>query len=406
MFRLNDTHLMIQDMFRQYMMKEIEPVINAVEDGEVPVFDPLRRMVETLGIRAQVESMDLSRPAPALAGAREKREPDPDNPMEGMEIVAGNLLIKELARVSPGAAMSFGVTTGLAGGTILGKGTPEQKRAFGLPLLMLDQIGAWCLTEPGAGSDALGSMRTTAVEDGDFFVLNGSKTFITNGPVADVFVVYAKLERGGAGKEIQNFIVLREDPGLSTGKPFEKMGMKASPTSEVFFEDCRIPRDRLIGGAREKKSRDHVKEGLATERSGLPAMALGVIERCFEIAVRYARERSQFGRPIIEFQLIQSRLARMYVALENVRNIFLKTIEQTIYGGLTRLDVCAGKIYSSEMATWVANEAISILGGYGYMREYVIERLARDAKLLEIGAGTAEMQILTMGEELATNWRP
>jgi hypothetical protein len=404
MFRFNDTHLMIQDMFRQYMMKEIEPIIDKIEDGEIPAFDPLRRMVETLGIRSQVESMDLDRPV--MSGAREKREPDPNDPLEGMEVVAGNILVKELSRVSPGMAMSFGVSTGLAGGTILGKGTLEQKETFGLPLLKLDKIGAWCLTEPGAGSDALGSMRTSAVEDGDSFVLNGSKTFITNGPVADIFVVYARLDRGSAGKEIQNFIVLREDPGLSTGNPFDKMGMKASPTSEIFFDDCRIPRDRLIGGARERKSRDHVKEGLATERSGLPAMALGVIERCFEIAVRYAKERSQFGRPIIEFQLIQNRLARMYIAQENVRNSFFRTMEQTIYGGLTRLEVCAGKIYCSEMATWVANEAISILGGYGYMREYVVERLARDARLLEIGAGTAEMQILTMGEDLATTWKP
>jgi hypothetical protein len=132
-------------------------------------------------------------------------------------------------------------------------------------------------------------------------------------------------------------------------------------------------------------------------------MSLGVIERCFEIAVRYARERQQFGRPIVDFQLVQGRLARMYVAMENVRNIFLKTLYQTIYGGLTRLDVCAGKLYCAEMAAWVANEAISILGGYGYMREYVVERLARDAKLLEIGAGTTEMQIVTVGQEIAAS---
>jgi len=404
MFEFNETHLMIQDMFRQYMTKEIEPLIDDIEDGKIPVFEPLGRMVETLGLRSQMDGIDLSRPA--MGGSREKRTPDPNNPMEGMEVIAGNILIKEMSRVSPGMAMSFGVSTGLAGGTILGKGTLEQKKAFGLPLLKLDKIGAWCLTEPGAGSDALGSMRTTAVEDGDSFVLNGAKTFITNGPVADIFVVYAKLVRADGGKEIQNFIVLREDPGVSTGTAFHKMGMKASPTSELFFDECRIPKDRLVGGSLEKKDRGHVKEGLATERSGLPAMSLGVIERCFEISVKYAKERTQFGRPIIDFQLIQNRLARMYIALENVRNIFLKTMYQTIYGGLTRLDVCAGKLYSSEMATWVAHEAISILGGYGYMREYTIERLARDAKLLEIGAGTAEMQILTMGEELATNWRP
>jgi alkylation response protein AidB-like acyl-CoA dehydrogenase len=244
-------------------------------------------------------------------------------------------------------------------------------------------------------------MRTVAREDGESFVLNGSKTFITNGPMADIFVVYAKLDRKGSDREIQNFIVLRDDPGLVTGKPFAKMGMKASPTCEVFFDDCRIPRDRLVGEGRERKDRDHVKEGLSNERSGLPAMALGVVERCFDIAVRYARERQQFGRPLIDFQLIQNRLARMYIAMENVRNIFLKTLYQTVYGGQSRLDVCAGKLYCAETASWVANEAISVLGGYGYMREYVVERMARDAKLLEIGAGTTEMQILTMGRELA-----
>jgi alkylation response protein AidB-like acyl-CoA dehydrogenase len=404
MFELNDTHLMIQDMFRQYMMNEIEPIIDDIEDGKIPLFDPLRKMVETLGIRSQIDEMDLSRPL--RTESQEKRQPNPDDQMEGMQVIAGNLLVKEISRVSPGVAMSFGVSTGLAGGTILAKGTVEQKEAFGRPLMKLDTIGAWCLTEPGAGSDALGSMRTTAVEDGDHYVLNGSKTFITNGPVADVFVIYAKLDRGDAGKEIQSFIVLREDEGLSTGTPFQKMGMKASQTSEVFFDDCRFPKDRLIGGEQSAKSRDHVKEGLSNERSGMPAMALGLIERCFEISVQYAKERSQFGRPLIDFQLIQNRLARMYVAMGNVRNIFLRTIQQAIFGGQTRLDVCMGKLYCAEMATWVANEAISILGGYGYMREYVIERLARDAKLLEIGAGTTEMQIITMGQELATTWKP
>ena len=401
MIVLNDMHLMVQDMFRQYLTREIEPLIDDIEDGKVPVFEPLRRMMETLGIRSQVEGLD---PGRAIGGpAREKRQPDPNNPMEGMEVIAGNLLVKEMARISPGMAMSFGVSTGLAGGTILAKGTVAQKREFGLPLLKLDKIGAWCLTEPGAGSDALGSMRCTARESGDGYVLTGSKTFITHGPVADVFVVYAKLDRGGKEREIQNFIVLRGDPGLSTGTAFAKMGMKSSPTSEVFFDECRIPRDRLVGGEKERKEREHVKEGLSNERSGLPAMSLGVIERCFEIAVRYARERQQFGRPIVDFQLVQGRLARMYVAMENVRNIFLKTLYQTIYGGLTRLDVCAGKLYCAEMAAWVANEAISILGGYGYMREYVVERLARDAKLLEIGAGTTEMQIVTVGQEIAAS---
>jgi len=401
MFEFNDTHLMVQDMFRKYMMKEIDPLMDDIEDGKVAVFDPLRKMVDALGIRSQVENMDFSKPV--MGASKEKRKPDPENPLEGMEVIAGSILIKEMSRVSPGVAMSFGVSTGLAGGTILGKGSIEQKMTYGKPLMALDQIGAWCLTEPGAGSDALGAMRTVAREKGDAFVLNGSKTFITNGPIADVFVVYAKLDRDGGARDIQNFIVLKDDPGFSTGTPFAKMGMKSSPTCEIFFDDCEIPKNRLIGEGKEKKERDHVKEGLSNERSGLPAMSLGVIERCFEIAVRYARERQQFGQMLIDFQLIQNRLARMYVAMENVRNIYMKTIYQTIYGGQTRLNVCAAKLYCAEMATWVANEAISILGGYGYMREYTVERLVRDAKLLEIGAGTTEMQVLTMGRELVSS---
>ncbi len=404
MHGFNDTQQMIVDMFRQYMLNEIEPLIDQIEDGTIPVFVPLSKMMDALGLRAQVESMGVGNQIGG-GGNKKKREPDPNNPMEGMDVIAGNILIKEMARVSLGVAMSFGVSTGLAGGTILGKGTLDQKKAYGLPLMTLDKIGAWCLTEPGAGSDALKSMRTSAVEDGDSYVLNGSKTFITNGPVADIFVVYAKLNKGQGNKEIQNFIVLRDDPGFSVGQPFEKMGMKSSPTCEIFFDNCRIPMDRFVGEVREKKSRDHVKEGLSTERSGIPAMSLGVIERCLEIAVQYAGEREQFGRPIIDFQLVQARLARMYVVMENVRNIFFRTMHQTIYGGMTRLDVCAGKLYCAEMATWVANEAISILGGYGYMREYTVERLARDAKLLEIGAGTTEMQIITIGQELASGWR-
>jgi alkylation response protein AidB-like acyl-CoA dehydrogenase len=197
---------------------------------------------------------------------------------------------------------------------------------------------------------------------------------------------------------VQAFIVERAFPGLSTGQPFKKMGVRGSPTGEVFFDDCRVPLDNILGGG--VRDRGHVKQSLAGERSGIPGICLGIMDRCFEVAVKYAKERKQFGQSIADYQLIQARLARMYTAIMNVENIVYKEflagrrLQQPV------ADVCAGKLYAGEMATYVANEAIMILGGYGYMEEYVVERMLRDAKIMEIGAGTTEMQIITLARDI------
>jgi alkylation response protein AidB-like acyl-CoA dehydrogenase len=241
-------------------------------------------------------------------------------------------------------------------------------------------------------------MKTRARRDGDHFVLNGSKTFITNAPYADLFLVYARLDDGSAQGTIQPFIVERGTPGLSTGPAMQKMGMRGSPTGEVFLDDVRVPANQLLGGG--VAQRDHVKTSLATERVGIATMSYAIAERCFDIARDYALTRRQFGQPIATFQLIQGRLARMYVAVANCRRIVYadwlarRTLKESL------ADVCAGKLYCAEMGTFVAFEAIHILAGNGYMEEYVVERLARDAKLLELGGGTTEMQILTMAREL------
>ncbi|MFM7140700.1 MAG: acyl-CoA dehydrogenase family protein, partial [Alphaproteobacteria bacterium] len=254
------------------------------------------------------------------------------------------------------------------------------------------------LTEPGAGSDALSGMRTTARRDGDHWVLDGSKTFITNAPYADVFLVYARAHGGDVDGTIQPFLVDRSDPGLSTGPPMKKMGMRGSPTGEIFLDEVRIPADRLLGGGVRK--RDHVKSSLVAERGGLSVLSYGIAERCFEIARDYAKTREQFGRPIADFQLVQQRLARMWVAVSNCRRIVYadwlagRTLRESA------ADVCAGKLYCAEMGTFVAFEAIHVLAGNGYMEEYVVERLARDAKLIELGGGTTEIQILTIAREL------
>jgi alkylation response protein AidB-like acyl-CoA dehydrogenase len=243
-------------------------------------------------------------------------------------------------------------------------------------------------------------MRTVARRDGDHYVLNGSKTFITNAPYADVFLIYARVAGGDLDGTIQPFLVERGDPGIATGPPMKKMGMRGSPTGEIFLDDVRIPADRVLGGG--VKQRDHVKSSLAVERGGLSVLSYGIAERCFEIARDYAKTRTQFGQPIAQFQLVQQRLVRMWVALSNCRRI---VYADWLAGRSLResaADVCAGKLYCAEMGTFVAFEAIHILAGNGYMEEYVVERLARDAKLIELGGGTTEIQILTIARELLT----
>jgi hypothetical protein len=311
---------------------------------------------------------------------------------------ARTTFVAEMARVSPSFALSWGASTGLFGANVLGKGTPEQVERFAMPVLRSERVGAWGLTEPGAGSDALSGMRTTARRDGDHYVLNGSKTFITNAPYADVFLVYARVQGGELDGSIQPFLVERSDPGISTGPPMKKMGMRGSPTGEIFLDDLRVPADRVLGGG--VRQRNHVKSSLAAERGGLAVLSYGIAERCFEIARDYAKTRTQFGQPIAQFQLVQQRLARMWVALSNCRRI---VYADWLAGRALResvADVCAGKLYCAEMGTFVAFEAIHILAGNGYMEEYVVERLARDAKLIELGGGTTEIQILTIAREL------
>ena len=298
--------------------------------------------------------------------------------------------------VGLGIILGVHLSIGIKG--ILLAGTDAQKRLYLPKAATGEWFASFALTEPGAGSDALRGMGTTARRAGDSWVLNGSKTFITNAPYADVFLIYARTIEGDAPGAIQPFIVERGTPGLSTGPAMKKMGMRGSPTGEVFLDDVRVPSDQLLGGG--VRERDHVKASLAVERGGLSVMSYGIAERCFEIARDYALERRQFGQPIASFQLVQQRLARMYVAVSNCRRIVYadwlagRTLKESI------ADVCAGKLYCAEMGTYVAFEAIHILAGNGYMEEYVVERLARDAKLIELGGGTTEMQILTIAREL------
>jgi alkylation response protein AidB-like acyl-CoA dehydrogenase len=358
------------------MTAELEPHTAALESGKELPYALMKKMIDELGLAAGAGS----------AGGGRETAGDPE--MQAILSFAQTQLMVEMCRVNPGFALSFGASLGLFGRNVAQRATPEQRERWVPPVLRGEKIGCWCLTEPEAGSDALGAMRTTARRDGGHYVLRGSKTFITNAPHADYFLIYAKNEEG----LVQAFLAERGMPGLETSQPFAKMGMKSSPTGAVYLEDLRVPAENLLGGG--IADRDHVRKSLSSERVGLAVMSYGIAERCFEIALEYAKTRVQGGKPIATYQLIQQRLARMYVGLSNARRIVYAK------GDMSTLDACAGKLYVAEIGTAIAMDAIHILGGNGYMEEYVVERLARDAKLVEIGGGTTEIQILTIARHL------
>jgi alkylation response protein AidB-like acyl-CoA dehydrogenase len=296
----------------------------------------------------------------------------------------------------------MGVSVGLTAGAIMSRGTAAQKERWALPLLTLEKIGSWAITEPNSGSDAFGGMRSTARPDGDEFVLNGSKTFITNGPYADVIVFICKLDDGDppAERRVVSFILDRGMSGLEQSKPLRKMGLHSSPTGQLFLADVRVGRDRLIGEA-DGAGRSAAKETFSMERTGVTAMALGIVEQCLQLCVDYARERVQFGHRIGDFQLIQLKLARMEVARLNIQNQVFRQIEMAQSGrAMSLAEASAAKLYSAQAATEVALEAVQLFGGNGYMAEYQVEQLARDAKVLQIYAGTDEIQVSQIARSL------
>ncbi len=401
MFALDEQTQMVAGVIRQWCQSNLTPKLPALEAGAEMPFDLMKKMAKAFGFDAMLGAAVRKRLERLRAG-------DAGDPERMMSEATKNpmmmhVVIKELSRVSPGFAMGFGVSMGLVGGAIVAKGTPEQIERWGLPLATLQQIGSWCLTEPGAGSDAFGSMRTVAVPDGDGYVLKGSKTFITNGPGADVFLVYARIDRGEpeGARGMGAFIVERNLPGVTVGPPFKKMGMRDSPTSEVFFDDVRLGIEHLLGGREKGRGgRADTKDSLGSERSGVPSMAWGIIERCYDASVAYVRERRQFGRPIGEFQAVQLKIADLFLKLRTVENVVFRLAWMQQHGKRDLPFVNASKAMSAQLAVDAAMTAIQIHGGYGYMEELGLEKLARDAKLLELGAGTTDINLLAAAREL------
>ena len=409
MFQLDEQSQMVGGVIRQWCQGTLAPRIPALEAGTEMPFALMKQMAKTFGFDAMLGGAVKKRLAKLRSGDAGPGDADAEktlaksmgNPMM-MHVV-----VKELSRVSPGFAMGFGVSLGLVGGAIVSKGTADQIERWGLPVSTMQLIGSWCLTEPGAGSDAFGSMRTTATPDatpdGDGYILRGTKTFITNGPGADVFLVYAKIDRGEpeAERSVATFIVERGMAGVTVGPPFKKMGMRDSPTSEVAFDDVRLGVEHLLGGKEKGKGgRSDTKDSLGSERSGVPSMAWGIIERCYDASLAYVRERTQFGRPIGEFQAVQLKIADLYLKLRTVENIVYRLAWMQQAGVRDVPYINASKAMSAQLAVDAALMAIQIHGGYGYMEELGIEKLARDAKMLELGAGTTDINLLAAARQL------
>jgi alkylation response protein AidB-like acyl-CoA dehydrogenase len=317
------------------------------------------------------------------------------------------VLVSELAGVSIGLLSTVGVSLGLGAATIISRGTLDQKERWLPELMTLEKIAAWAITEPDSGSDAFGGMKTTVKRDGEDYLLNGQKTFITNGPCADVLIVYAKLDDGSADRRnrpVLAFVLDSGMPGLTQGKPFKKMGMMSSPTGELFFDNVRLTPDRLLGETEQHTGGDgrmSARANFAAERLGVALMALGIINECHRLCVDYAKTRTLWGQNIGQFQLIQLKLAKMEVARINVQNMVFQTLEKVQAGRIPSLsEASAIKLYSSEAATDVAMEAVQLFGGNGYMAEYRVEQLARDAKSLMIYAGSNEVQVTHIAKGL------
>ena len=414
MYEWSDTDIIMRDTMRGFIDKEIRPHLDGLESGELSPYPFARKLFSEFGLDVMA--------AEAVKSMLDKERAKQDAPTEGAEgQKSGGLggmaaqasmavaLISELAGVSIGLLSTVGVSIGLGAATITSRGTLAQKERWLPDLMTLEKIAAWAITEPDAGSDAFGGMKTYVKRDGADYILNGQKTFITNGPNADVLVVYAKLDDGDStvdrrDRQVLTFVLDAGMPGLTQGKAFKKMGMMSSPTGELFFDNVRLTPDRLLGETEQHTGgdgRDSARANFVAERVGIAVMSLGIINECHRLCLDYAKVRTLWGKEIGQFQLIQLKLAKMEVARMNVQNMVFQTLEKLQAGKLPTIgEASAIKWYSSEAATEVAMDAVQLFGGNGYMAEYRVEQLARDAKSLMIYAGSNEVQITHVAKGL------
>ena len=315
----------------------------------------------------------------------------------GLGYLAHCVAMEEISRGSAAVGLSYGAHSNLCVNQIRRNGNDEQRRRYLPKLISGEHVGALAMSEPGAGSDVV-SMRTRADKKGDRYIINGSKMWITNGPVADTLVVYAKTDRTAGARGITAFIVENGFKGFGTGKKLDKLGMRGSDTSEIVFQDCEVPAENVLGVV--GNGVNVLMSGLDYERTVLAAGPLGVMQACLDIVIPYLHQRTQFGQPIGRFQLMQAKLADMYVTLNASKAYVYAVAKACDRGETTREDAAGAILYAAERATWMALETIQCLGGNGYINDYPAGRLLRDAKLYEIGAGTSEIRRMLIGREI------
>ena len=375
-FNYSEELLEIKRIVREFAEKEIRP--HVMEWDEQQIFPR-----ETLRELAELGFMGVLIPA-EYGGA-------------GLGYMEYITIVEELSRVDGSIGISVAAHNSLCTAHIFNSGTEEQRRRFVVPLAKGEKIGAWSLTEPEAGSDA-GGTQTTARLDGDHWVLNGQKTFTTHGTYGDICVAMAVTDKGAAHHGISAFILEKGMPGFFPGKKENKLGLRASDTSTIIFEDCRVPKDNLLGEPGEGFI-DALKV-LDGGRISIAALAVGMAQGAYEAALNYSKQRKQFGQLISEFQAIQFKLADMVTEIDCARLLMHRAAWMKDQGMQTTVQSSMAKLYSGEVAVRVANECVQIHGGYGYIKEYPAEKFYRDVKLCTIGEGTSEIQRLVIAREI------
>jgi isovaleryl-CoA dehydrogenase len=315
----------------------------------------------------------------------------------GLGYLAHCVAMEEVSRASASVGLSYGAHSNLCINQIRRNGSEEQKRRYLPKLIAGAHVGALAMSEPNAGSDVV-SMRTRADKKGDRYVLNGSKMWITNGPVADAMVVYAKTDRTAGARGITAFIVEKGFAGFAPAQKLDKLGMRGSDTGEIVFTDCEVPAENVLGAV--GNGVNVLMSGLDYERLVLAGGPLGIMQACLDVVIPYVHERQQFGQPIGQFQLIQAKLADMYVTANAAKSYVYAVARACDDGRVTREDAAGAILYAAERATWMALETIQCLGGNGYINDFPAGRLLRDAKLYEIGAGTSEIRRMLIGREI------
>ncbi|PEB59160.1 acyl-CoA dehydrogenase [Bacillus thuringiensis] len=375
-FKLSEEHEMIRKMVRDFAKNEVAPT--AAERDEEERFD--RELFD------QMAELGLTGiPWPEEYGGI------------GSDYLAYVIAIEELSRVCASTGVTLSAHTSLAGWPIFKFGTEEQKQKFLRPMAEGKKIGAYGLTEPGSGSDA-GGMKTTAKRDGDHYILNGSKIFITNGGIADIYVVFALTDPESKQRGTSAFIVASDTPGFSVGKKESKLGIRSSPTTEIMFENCRIPVENLLG--EEGQGFKVAMQTLDGGRNGIAAQAVGIAQGALDASVEYARERHQFGKPIAAQQGIGFKLADMATDVEAARLLTYQAAWLESEGLPYGKESAMSKVFAGDTAMKVTTEAVQVFGGYGYTKDYPVERYMRDAKITQIYEGTQEIQRLVISRML------